>query len=78
MEKLRRLGDAEREALVALQRRGGSWKAGDRPLWGGSQHWTLQLMASLSRKEYVLVTGADAFELSAAGRLDADRRNPSP
>jgi hypothetical protein len=77
MAKQIRLGDAERETLVALERRGGNWTTADRALWD-SRHWTLQLMASLSRKGCVQVTGVDTFAITPQGRAVALRLNPSP
>lgn len=77
MTRPTRLGDAEREALDALHRRGGVHDARkDRPLWENA-YWTLQLMASLSRKGCVKVTGPGVFEITTHGKIAAIDGNPS-
>lgn len=76
MTQSTRLGSAEGEALRELRARGGRWSVEDQALWE-NRHWTLRLMASLSRKGCVQVTGVGTFSITAEGRAAAVGLNPS-
>lgn len=68
MRRTSPLGSAEKEVLVGLAKRGGSWAHGDRALWE-SRQWTIQLLQALTLKELVTEVVYDKqYKLTARGQ----------
>lgn len=72
---MKRLGGAEQETRDALERVGGRWKPGERPLWENNAYWTQEILYSLVKKGHADITKEGAFVL-IADALPTDRRLP--
>lgn len=76
MPRMTALGSAERAVLAGLYANGGTWSASKRPLWE-SRHWTLRILAALTRRGLVREVVPDVqYEITKEGERQVT--NPQP